>query len=133
MGQLPHAPTSLTFKVPVSSSTSTSSTSPPSFWRAGRMRSSAFSTSSFTLDSLLSDLDDGGDALAAAYTHGRQTVRAAFLLERMDEGGEDAGARGTNGVAEGDGATVGVDFLHIQAEFLGDGPGLGGEGFVRLD
>ncbi len=53
----------------------------------------------------------------------------------MDQGGEDAGPGGPQGVAQGDGAAVGVEplVLHGKAPLPEDGESLRGEGLVELN
>jgi hypothetical protein len=79
-------------------------------------------------------LDDDCYALADTDAHGRHSVAAAGATQVVDEGGEDAGARAAEGVADGDGATLRVDDRAVEVGPLGEaGQALGGEGLVELD
>ena len=71
--------------------------------------------------------------MAAADAHGDEGVAGLGALELVEGFDGDDGARRTDGVAQGDGAAVGVYFFGREAEFVGDGAGLGGEGFVGFD
>ena len=51
----------------------------------------------------------------------------------MQQGGGQLGAGATQGVSQGDGTAIDINQLQIQIEFLDDGQGLGGEGFVEFD
>ncbi len=77
--------------------------------------------------------DDGGYALAAADAEGGKAAFGAAEFHGVEQGYEDARAAGADGVAEGDGAAVDVDFFLDEAEFFADGQELGGEGFVGFD
>ena len=52
---------------------------------------------------------------------------------RVEERGHDAGPGLAEGVAEGDGAALDVELVPADAEVLGRGDDLGGEGLVDLD
>jgi hypothetical protein len=51
---------------------------------------------------------------SAALAHRLQPIACAALLERVDERGHDAGAAGTQRVADGDGAAVDVGLGQIS-------------------
>src|ERR1019366_5984596 len=51
----------------------------------------------------------------------------------VDQGDEDAGAGGYDGVADGDSAAVNVDAVGRRAEFAHHDHGLNAEGFVELE
>lgn len=51
----------------------------------------------------------------------------------MHQGDNDSGARVANGVAEGNGTTIDVDFLGIETQDLLSGSDNNGEGFVDLE
>jgi hypothetical protein len=79
------------------------------------------------------DLDDHGDAVAAAEAEGGDAALAAGAVELVDEGGEDAGAAAADGVAQGDAAAADVEFGFVHTEFLDVAEDLGGEGFVDFE
>ena len=54
-------------------------------------------------------------------------------LHFVEQGDEDAGAAGADGMADGDGAAVDVDAVEGEAEFFGDAEGLDAEGFVEFE
>ena len=61
---------------------------------------------------------------------------AAFqtaLFEGVDEGDEYPRTRGTDGMTEGAGAAVDVDFVGVQAELLNSEQGDNGKGFVDFE
>ncbi len=64
----------------------------------------------------INTLDDNCRRGSAAVADGCDAVFADFEL--MEERGEDAGAGGAEGVAEGDGAAEGVDVCVLEAEDL---------------
>src|SRR3981081_2407728 len=78
-------------------------------------------------------LDDHGDALAAADAHAGEAELDVALLHLVEEGDQDAGAAGADGVADGDGAAVDVEAVLGDGELAADGDGLGGEGLVELE
>ena len=84
-------------------------------------------------DVLVESLDDGGDALADADAHGRQTIAAAALLHLVNERRHDSCATATQRMTERDGAAVDVQFLEIDTEFTCARQYLRGEGFVQLN
>src|SRR6478736_8169149 len=81
--------------------------------------------------------EDSGEALATADAHGLQPVARLAAVHLPAERGEDAGARGTHRVTEGDAGPVDVDALLVvlltEAQFPGAGGDLGGERLVDLD
>src|SRR3546814_12615227 len=79
-------------------------------------------------------LDHHRDALANADAHGGESVAAAGAVEFFGGGEDEAGAGHAEGVAQRDGAAIGVHVLRIvgEAEAEEDPEGLGGEGFVEL-
>src|SRR5205807_10026947 len=54
-------------------------------------------------------LEDDGDALAHADAHSAKGVTAFGAEELIERGGDEAGATSTERVADGDGASVGID------------------------
>src|SRR3546814_2167968 len=80
-------------------------------------------------------LDHHRDALANADAHGGESVAAAGAVEFFGGGEDEAGAGHAEGVAQRDGAAVGVHILCVvgEAELAQDREALGGEGFVQFD
>ena len=74
-----------------------------------------------------------GDAHAAADAQRREALLGVPLLHLMQQGDQDARARGADRVADGDRAAVDVHLGGVPAEVLVDRQRLGGEGFVGLD
>src|SRR5687767_5201052 len=74
--------------------------------------------------------DGQGDAHAAPDAQGRQTFFGIALLHLMQQGNDDARARGADRMAERYVAAVDVHFRRIPAHVLVDRAGLGGEGLV---
>ena len=72
-------------------------------------------------------------AFPAANAQRGDAAFQAALLEGMDEGDEYPRTRGTDGVTEGAGAAVDVDFVGVQAQFLYRQQGHNGEGFVDFE
>ena len=79
--------------------------------------------------------EDEGDALADADAHGAESMAAFGALELVKRGGDKASAAGAERMANGDGASVGINVRGVvrKAEVAEDGEGLRGEGFVELD
>src|SRR5207253_10473965 len=79
--------------------------------------------------------EDDGDALADADAHGAEGVAAVGAQELIERGSDEARAAGTERVADGDGAAVGIDVWRVvrEAEVAEDGERLRGESFVELD
>src|SRR5690606_11214838 len=77
-------------------------------------------------------LDDGagGEGAAAAHRDERRVLVAA--LELVQGGGDQAAAGAADGVAEGDGAAVGVHVLPVRLVELTPRHDDGGEGLVDL-
>ena len=82
---------------------------------------------------VLDALDAHRDAHAAADAKRGEALLGVAALHFVEQGGQDARARGSDGVADGDGAAVHVHLLKIPAQGLVHGAGLGCEGFVGLD
>ena len=76
-------------------------------------------------------------AHAAADAHGDDAAFGLAAFDLVEELGRQLGARGAQGMAQGDGAAVGVDVALPVALLDPDGParrdGLGGEGLVDLE
>lgn len=72
-------------------------------------------------------------AFPAANAQRGDAAFQAALFEGMDEGDEYPRTRGTDGVTEGAGAAVDVDFVGVQAQFLYRQQGHNGEGFVDFE
>ena len=51
----------------------------------------------------------------------------------VEQGHEDAGAGGADGMAQCHGAAVYVGFCRVEAQLLYDGDGLDGKGFVQFE
>lgn len=65
---------------------------------------------------LFHSLDDHGSSCSAAVADGREAVLARLQL--VKQGGENAGARASKSMAQGDGATKGVDTRVLEAKDL---------------
>src|SRR3989304_7811343 len=78
-------------------------------------------------------LDCQGDRIAATQTEGREALLQATIFQGVDQGRENARARGADGMTERDGSTVNIDAIPIPAEFATIGDGLGCKCFVSLD
>src|SRR5438093_11247661 len=61
-------------------------------------------------------LDHRGHSLAHAHAHGGQPEAGAPAPHLVHQGGDEAGAAGSEGMAEGDGPAVDVEPLEIDAE-----------------
>src|SRR5690242_3315568 len=77
------------------------------------------------------ELDDGGDAHAAADAERGEAAPQVAALELVDEGAEDHGAGGAERVAHRDGATVDVGDLVADVEVVHEPERDGGEGLVH--
>src|SRR5207244_11600801 len=66
-------------------------------------------------DLLMESLDDGGDALADADAHGRQTIAAAALLQLVNERRHDSCATATQRMTARHVAAVHAQFLDTEA------------------
>src|SRR5258707_451969 len=73
------------------------------------------------------------DALAYADAHSGEAVATAAPLQFVEQGGDDARATTAQGMTEGDGAAVDVEFFLVDLQFADTLERLGGEGFVDLD
>ena len=81
----------------------------------------------------LQALEDTCRAHAAADAQGGQALLGIGPFGHlMEQGDDDAGAGAADRVADGDGAAVDVDLLHVEAQLAGHGDGLGGKGLVGL-
>src|SRR5579859_4324312 len=80
-----------------------------------------------------SAFDSERDAHAAADAQGSETLLGVTLLHFVQQGDQNAGARGADRMADGDGPAIDVDLRGIPADFAIDRDGLGGEGFIGLD
>src|SRR5215207_1971153 len=78
-------------------------------------------------------LDDHGGAHSAAGAHGQHADAAAAATKFVDGGGDHAGPRGGNGVAQADARAVDIDDFFVETQFAGTGYGLGGERLVDLE
>src|SRR6185437_13416652 len=96
--------------------------------------SPSFSQRMVVLSALISDaLHNRGDAHAAADAQRGQAVAQVLALELVDERAQDHPAGGAERVAHGDGATVDVDLVQVEAHVLDVAQDDGGEGLVDLD
>lgn len=75
----------------------------------------------------------GSHAHTGTDAHAREADLLAAPPQLVEQGADLAGAGAAEGVAEGDGAALGVDFLHGEAELVGAPEALGGEGLVDLE
>src|SRR5690606_18363980 len=72
----------------------------------------------FRVDQRLNAFEDGSDALAQAHTHSGHAKRTTVLLHYVQQGTGDTGTGTTEGVSQGDRATVQVDLLvHLVEHF----------------
>ena len=74
-----------------------------------------------------------GYGVAAAKAEGGDAFVGVAALHLVEQGDEDAGATGSDGMADGDGAAVDIDAVEGEAELFGDAEGLDGEGFVEFE
>ena len=74
-----------------------------------------------------------GDGVAAAEAEGGDAFVSVAALHLVEQGDEDAGAAGSDGMADGDGSAVDVDAVEGEAELFGDAEGLDAEGFVEFE
>src|SRR5215470_8228225 len=79
--------------------------------------------------------EDDGDALADADAHGAKGVAAVGTEELIERGCDEAGAAGSERMAYGDGAAVGIHMRSVigDAEIAQDGESLRSESLVELD
>src|ERR1700683_2103719 len=82
---------------------------------------------------LLHSFKNTSGALAAAYAHGDQTVFRIAARHFPQDGGGEFGSRAPERMAQGDGASIDVDYFRIDAGLLDDGQGLHAEGLVQFD
>src|SRR3954451_1138327 len=78
------------------------------------------------------ELDDGGDAHAAADAERGEAAALALALQLVDERAQDDGAGGAQRVAHGDGAAVDVGDVVADPHVLHEAHRDGGEGLVDL-
>src|SRR5690625_1903220 len=76
--------------------------------------------------------DDGAGAEATAAAHRHQAVSPTATFELVEGLGEQERTGATEGMAEGDGPTVGVDAIHGDLELLGPRQDDRGERLVDL-
>src|SRR5687767_8550815 len=81
----------------------------------------------------LAELNAGRHGLPAAQADAGDAALAAALLEGVDQGGEDPGAAGAQGVAQGHRSAVHVDLLLRQARELLHREGHDRESLVDLE
>ena len=76
-----------------------------------------------------------GDALADADAHGAEGVASAGPGKLMGGGGDETRPAHAQGMAEGNGAALGIEAGIVvgQTQLAGAGQDLRGEGFVQLD
>src|SRR5262249_36124965 len=81
-----------------------------------------------------SAFEDEGEPLADADAEGGDGGAGAVAGELVGDGACEAGAGGAEGVAEGDGAAVGVEDGGVEVGPFGDAAeDLGGEGLVQFE
>ena len=78
-------------------------------------------------------LEDGGSAHATSHAHGDHAVAELAAAHLVEQRGGELCAGAAERVAEGDGASVDVNTLRVEAEFADDGESLRGKGFVEFD
>src|SRR5262249_15649211 len=78
-------------------------------------------------------LEDRRHALTLAEGEGRHTKLRPFVEHPVEQGRREPGARGAEGVADGDRPTPGVDPLLVDAEQLEYAQDLDGERLIDLD
>src|SRR5690606_7311581 len=100
--------------------------------RPARDRALQRKTEYIRLTKGLHPLDRHGGAFAAADAEGGDAALGVAGLECVEEGDEDAGAAGANGVAEGAGAAVDVELVVGNVEIFHGGHGHDGEGLVHF-
>src|SRR5437588_13006076 len=88
---------------------------------------------SFVRGSNSAAADQRAGPQTAAAAHRDEGVLSVASLELVDGLGDEDGARPAQGVAEGDGAAVGVDPVHVGAGLPGPAEHDGGERLVDLD
>src|SRR5476649_2241104 len=81
----------------------------------------------------LNRFDEDGDALAAADAGGADGALSAAAMQLIQKVRGNAGSRGRERVAHGDGASVDVALIARQAQLFFDGEILRREGFVDLE
>jgi hypothetical protein len=74
-----------------------------------------------------------GDAHSRADALGGQTVFGVRASQLVGQGQDQAPTSGTKGMADGQCASIDIQFLHRDTQFPGAGDDLGGEGFIELD
>ena len=77
-------------------------------------------------------LQSHGNAHAAADAQRGQTLLGVTALHFVQQRHQDAAARRSDRVANGDGATIDVDLGGVNAQLLVDGASLGCKGFIEL-
>ena len=77
-------------------------------------------------------LDQGRQSHAARHAEGGDAVADAAPGHAVEQGDQDAGAGGADGVAEGDGAAVRIDLAGVEVQLLQAGQHLRGEGLVEF-
>src|SRR5260370_18456702 len=82
---------------------------------------------------LLHPLDNRGNALPNADTHGCQAVAPAAPLQLMQEGHHNPCAAAAERVTQRDSPAVNVEFLLVKLKFPPTLQNLAGKGFVHLD
>src|SRR5271165_2142461 len=77
--------------------------------------------------------ENAGSALASADTHGDHAVTRIFAMHFAQNGRGELRACAAEGMAECDGAAVGVHAIEIQARLANHGQRLNCEGLVQFD
>jgi hypothetical protein len=72
------------------------------------------------------------DPLAYPYAHGGDPVATSAAAQFTNEGGGHSGARGTEGVPEGDGAAVHIRLRRVEPELGDAGDRLAGKRLIQL-
>ena len=78
-------------------------------------------------------LDESGEAQAARDAESRDAESGVACLESVQQADEKAGAGAADGMPQRNGASIGVDLLGVEWQFLEAGEDLAGEGLVELD
>lgn len=74
--------------------------------------------------------DNGGDALPHADAHGCEAIATAAFFHFVNECCHEPCAAAAEGMTEGNGAAVNVQFLRIDAKLSNASNDLGGKGLV---
>ena len=82
---------------------------------------------------LLNSFDDDGRCHTTRSAHGNQTALQVASLKFVKHGANQNRARGANGVAESNGASIDIDFVAIELQVANVFLGHDGEGFIDFE